>query len=75
MSPHTAKTYRQPCKTCVYRASEISIGNCDYILIVGESRGCDSTKHCAKYKEGPRIRHRLGPTGMNEIIKEKMEYE
>ena len=42
------------CKTCIYRAAESDMGNCDYILITGQMRGCPAI-NCDKYKKGKRI--------------------
>lgn len=42
------------CKTCIYRASKSAINGCDYIFIVGHSRGC-AVKECDKYVRGQRI--------------------
>lgn len=49
---------RHLCKTCRYRASYHDrcslLANCNYILIVGHSRGCD-TDNCDKYEKGKRM--------------------
>ena len=43
------------CKTCKYRASEFAMNRCDYIFIVGHSRGWDRGDKCNVYKRGNRI--------------------
>lgn len=43
------------CDSCVYRASVNNPWKCDYIFIVGHSRGCNPDKECTKYKKGKRI--------------------
>lgn len=40
---------RHACKTCVYRSSS-SKNNCDYIVIMEHSRGCD-VENCKRYQE------------------------
>lgn len=35
------------CLKCRYRST--STGSCDYILIMGERRGCEAGKHCRRY--------------------------
>lgn len=46
---------RHGCRTCKYRArpwnAERTNGGCDYILIVGKSRGCE-VEDCDKYIKG-----------------------
>lgn len=42
------------CRTCKYKAQEQAINGCDYISIVGHSRGC-SVKDCDKYEKGKRL--------------------
>ena len=43
------------CKTCKYRTSESAMNRCDYIFIIGHSRGCDPGDKCTTYKRGNRI--------------------
>lgn len=45
----------EPCKTCIYRASEeYMYMKCDYIGITGRMRPCDAGVKCTVYKRGPR---------------------
>ena len=47
---------RHLCRTCKYRASDTNSKNgCDYIEIMGHSRGCSVTG-CDKYEKGKRIK-------------------
>lgn len=43
------------CKTCKYRASQSEVYGCDYIFIMGCSRGCDPGDECNVYEKGDRI--------------------
>ena len=48
---------REACKTCIYRpdtiTSRVGIG-CDYLSLIGHSRGC-SVENCDKYEKGSRM--------------------
>lgn len=46
---------KKKCKTCIYRAAEAELGNCDYILITGHMRGCPAGDDCIRYEKGERI--------------------
>jgi hypothetical protein len=40
------------CKACLYRANfKYDVFNCLYILFVGQSRGCEPSPNCTKYKK------------------------
>lgn len=43
------------CKTCKYRAPQSEMYGCDYIFIMGHSRGCDPGDTCNVYENGDRI--------------------
>ena len=43
------------CSTCKYRAGKNKIWKCEYILIVGHSRGCECDELCTKYEKGKKI--------------------
>lgn len=52
---------REKCKTCRYRQrkrNEIT-GGCDYISIVGHSRGC-AVENCDRYVKGDRMEQKKG---------------
>lgn len=50
-----AKHSNPKCKTCLYRAREYENNGCNYIEIVGHSRGC-SVQECDKYVNAARKR-------------------
>lgn len=43
------------CDTCQYRAASANYWKCEYILLVGHSRGCEPGNLCTKYKRGNRL--------------------
>ncbi len=46
-----AKKNNRKCPTCKYREKSGRAGNCNYMAIVGHSRGC-SAENCTVYEEG-----------------------
>lgn len=46
------------CNSCKYRASQNDMHGCDYVFIVGHSRGCDPGDFCTVYERGDRIESR-----------------
>ena len=57
--PKTDNTDRHLCKTCCFRGNLNSScrNRCDFIVIVGHSRGCPASK-CTVYKRGPRATYK-----------------
>ena len=43
------------CKSCKYRAAKDKPWECEYISIIGHSRGCEPGDDCTVYKKGRRI--------------------
>lgn len=48
----------EKCKTCKYKAGEDAMYKCNYITIVGHSRGCEPGNKCTKYKRGKKIENK-----------------
>lgn len=40
------------CQNCAYRCGEKKFKYCNYLSIVGHSRGCPPGIYCTKYKKG-----------------------
>ncbi len=47
--------YRKKCKRCIYRCS--GDNGCDYILLVGHSRGCLADQ-CTRFVPGPQLKQK-----------------
>ena len=45
----------EKCDTCIYRTNEHSCYRCDYLSIMGKSRGCQDPAHCSYYIKGERL--------------------
>lgn len=43
------------CSTCQYRAASTNDWKCEYILLVGHSRGCEPGELCTQYVRGDRL--------------------
>lgn len=43
------------CNSCKYRAASSNCWTCEYITIVGHSRGCEPGDLCTVYERGDRI--------------------
>lgn len=43
------------CNTCIYRAAKGQLWKCEYISIMGHSRGCEPDDKCVVYKRGRRL--------------------
>lgn len=43
------------CNSCKYRAGKNKLWKCEYILIMGHSRGCECGELCTKYEKGAKI--------------------
>lgn len=43
------------CDTCKYRAAKGKAWKCEYICIVGHSRGCEPGDLCIRYEKGDRL--------------------
>lgn len=52
---------RNKCKTCKFGCRTSGMDICQYILIMGHSRGCEP-QHCDKYIRGAKIK---APEGEN----------
>ena len=47
------------CDTCIYRASNMDLWKCNYILINNHSRPCEPGKECIVYKKGNRLKIKM----------------
>lgn len=47
------------CDTCIYRASNMDLWKCNYILINNHSRPCEPGKECTVYKKGNRLKIKM----------------
>lgn len=61
----------EKCYTCIYRASANNPWLCEYISIIGHSRGCEPGNLCTKYIKGDRILSNNSKDTLVNLIKSK----
>ena len=61
----------EKCFSCIYRASANSQWLCEYISIVGHSRGCEPGNLCTEYVKGDRIIGNNSKATLVNLIKNK----
>ena len=52
--PKEKPKFKRCDRPCRYKASEYAPNGCDYLSIVGHSRGCPAGEECTKFEEGER---------------------